>query len=284
MQNPNLAWVAPLFPSLQGLGLLGQGGQKLVFFASHQNYGDVVLKIIHPSQDLEATRREILAVQTINSPRVPRILEVGRISTPMGPSVWLIEQRILGVTLRERLQQGPLSVDELLRLGGQALEVLVAAEQTGIVHRDVKPENIILDTSGNFWLLDFGISRHLAMSPLTPMTRPFGKFTLGYAPPEQIRNVQNEIDSRADLFALGVVFYESAIGRQPFIDGAINELEVLRRVENDVLPPLNLPCKDSSSMADLLNAILQKRRDHRPATVIEAFTWMQEIIDAQLRP
>lgn len=202
----------------------------------------------------------------------------------MGPSVWLLEQRILGVTLRERLQQGPLSLDELLRLAVQSLEVLAAAEQAGIVHRDVKPENIILDTQGNFWLLDFGISRHLAMSPLTPLTRPFGKFTLGYAPPEQIRNIQNEIDPRADLFALGVVFYESAIGRQPFIDGAVNELEVLRRVENEVLPPLHLPCKDSSSLADLLNAVLQKRRDHRPSTVAEALTWMQEIIDAQLRP
>ena len=142
----------------------------------------------------------------------------------------------------------------------------------------------MVDVSGDYWLLDFGISRHLAMSPLTPMTSPFGKFTLGYAPPEQLRNIQNEIDARADLFAFGVMFYECSTGRHPFRDGAANEFEMIRRVENDVLPTLQLPCKDANSLADLIRAITQKRRDHRPATVADALAWMQEIMDAQRSP
>lgn len=182
MQSSNLIWIARAFPDLSNINLLGQGGQKLVFSALHPSDGDVVLKIIHPSQNLEGVRREILAVQRIGSPRVPRILDVGQINTQIGLSVWIREQRIIGVSLRERLQQGTLVVDELLRLGVQTLDSLGAAERAHIVHRDVKPENIMVDVSGNYWLLDFGISRHLSMSPLTPLTQPFGKFTLGYAP------------------------------------------------------------------------------------------------------
>lgn len=284
MQNPNLIWIARTFPDLSNINLLGQGGQKLVFSAMHPSDGDVVLKIIHPSQNLEGVRREILAVQRIGSARVPQILDVGQINTQMGPSVWIREQRIIGVSLRERLQQGTLTIDELLRLGVQTLEALAEAERASIVHRDVKPENIMVDVSGNYWLLDFGISRHLAMSPLTPMTSPFGKFTLGYAPPEQLRNIQNEIDARADLFAFGITFYECATGRHPFRDGAANEFEIIRRVENGVLLALQLPCKDANSLADLVSAITQKRRDHRPATVADALTWMREILNAQRSP
>lgn len=281
MQNPNLSWIAQAFPDLKNIHLLGQGGQKIVFSAQHPNDGEIVLKVIHPSQNVEDIRREILAVETITTARVPRILETGQINTYMGTSVWIRENRINGISLRGRLQQSPLSLAELFKFGIQILEPLAAAEKSQIVHRDVKPENIMVDINGDFWLLDFGISRHLAMSPLTPMTRPFGKFTLGYAPPEQVRNIQNEIDATADLFAFGVTFYESAVGVNPFIYGTTDAFEILRRIDNDILPPLILSCKESNSLTDLIRAVTQKRRDHRPQTVAEALEWMQEIVDAQ---
>jgi len=251
-----------------------------VFSAQHASDGDVVLKLIHPSQDPEGVRREILAVQQIATSRVPRVLAIGTVHTPIGSCIWIREQRIMGVTLRERLQQGPLSIPELFNFGTKVLEALSDAERANIVHRDVKPENIMVDTAGNYWLLDFGISRHLTMSPITPVAHSFGKFTVGYAPPEQFRNIQNEIDARADLFAYGVTFYECATGRHPFRDGAENELEVLRRVENDTVPRLLLPCADSSSLADLISALTQRRRDHRPATVADARSWFQDIVSA----
>jgi eukaryotic-like serine/threonine-protein kinase len=281
MQNQNPLWVAQAFPNLQNINLLGQGGQKTVFSALHPDDGEVVLKIIHPSQNVEDIRREILAVETIATNRVPQILETGQMNTIMGNSVWIRENRIDGISLRERLQRGSLSLPELFGLGVQILEPLACAEESQIVHRDVKPENIMVDRTGDFWLLDFGISRHLAMPPLTPMTSPFGKFTLGYAPPEQIRNIQNEIDATADLFAFGVTFYESAFGSNPFTHGATDVFEVLRRIDNYILPPLNLPCNNSRSLSDLISAITQKRRDHRPKTVAEVLEWMQEIADAQ---
>ena len=285
MQNLNtISWINSSFPDLTNVQLLGQGGQKLVFSAEHPSEGDVVLKLIHPSQDAEGVRREILAVQQIATVRVPAILAVGSMATPLGNHIWIREQRIIGMTLRERLRVGPLTIAELLRFGEQVLEALVNAEEAHIVHRDVKPDNIMIDSNGDYWLLDFGISRHLRMTPITPATHPFGKFTPGYAPPEQFRNIQNEIDARADLFAFGVTFYECATGRHPFQDGAANPLEVLRRVENDVFPRLVLACQASDSLADLVSASTQRRRDHRPANVRQAQLWFQDVVDANTNP
>jgi serine/threonine-protein kinase len=281
MLNPKLQWIAQEFPDLQNIDILGVGGQKLVLSVLHPIEGEVVLKIIHPSQEVEGIRREILAVEQVGSPRVPSILETGLVDTPMGQSIWIREQRIQGISLRDRLQYGALSLDEIFKLGVQMLEALAEAEKVQIVHRDVKPENIMVDGNGDFWLLDFGISRHLAMTALTPMTRPFGKFTLGYAPPEQVRNLQQEIDATADLFAFGVTFYECATGINPFRNGAKDDFEILNRVDSMPLPALNLPCKNSASLNDLINAVTQKRRDHRPPTVAEALDWMQEIVKAQ---
>ena len=284
MQNQNtLSWINSSFPGLNNINPLAQGGQKLVFSAEHPTEGAVVLKIIHPFQAAEVVRREILAVQTVAAARVPKILDIGQVDTPMGRCVWIREQRIIGMTLRERLQSGPLSTHELFQFGTQTLESLADAEKAHIVHRDVKPENIMVDQNGDYWLLDFGISRHLSMSPLTPLTQAFGKFTLGYAPPEQLRNIQIEIDARADLFAFGVTFYECATNKQPFRDGAVNEIEILRRVENDSFPALLLPCKESTSLADLVNAMTQKRRDHRPTSVSEVLIWFQDIAKLNAR-
>ena len=134
------------------------------------------------------------------------------------------------------------------------------------------------DGAGNFWLLDFGIARHLDLSSLTATTSPFGKMTLGYAPPEQCRNLKGDIDSRADLFALGVTLHECATGRNGFFDPPPrDQLEILRRVERFVLPSLRLPIADADNFRELLNAMTQKNRIHRPRNVGEAITWLREV-------
>lgn len=272
----DVAWVQTHFPGLSGISHLGGGGQKVVFSAIHPRSGDVVLKLINPGQSDEATGREILAVQSVQSPRVPRILDHGRVQAPFGEIVWLLEQRIIGQTVREILRGGPLQTTQVLRLGLHVLEALVKAEQVRIVHRDVKPDNIML--AGNeYWLLDFGIARHLTLQSLTATGQIWGKFTLGYSPPEQCRNLKPDIDGRSDLFALGVTLYECATGRQPFWDPPANQLEVLKRVENTLLPPLNLSFASGAEFRDLVDALTQKRRDLRPRSAAEALVWMQEI-------
>jgi serine/threonine protein kinase len=217
-----------------------------------------------------------VAVSQVNSARVPSILEVGTVSTPIGDCFWFRERRISGKTVRELLALGPLSIPDLLRLGLHTLESLLAAEQAKIVHRDVKPENIIRDTSGSFWLIDFGIARHLDLDSITATVSAFGKSTLGYAPQEQYRNVKTEIDARCDLFALGVTLYECATGHNPFDDGARDAMEQLTRVETMPLPGLTLTFASAEKFADLVAALTQKRRDHRPSSVREAYDWMRK--------
>jgi serine/threonine protein kinase len=277
----DLVWLRQQFPRLSNLNPLSVGGQKLVFAGVHPIDGEVVLKLIHPRQDHEQTRRELLAVSQVNSERVPPILEVGTISTPVGDCSWFRERKIAGKTVRELLVVGPLSISDLLRLGLHTLEALLDAEQAKIVHRDVKPENIIRDNSGSFWLIDFGIARHLDLDSITATVSAFGKFTVGYAPQEQYRNVKTEIDARCDLFALGVTLYECATGRNPFADGARDAMEQLTRVETMPLPRLSLTFASAQKFADLVAAMTQKRRDHRPSTVREAYDWMKEICDAE---
>lgn len=175
------------------------------------------------------------------------------------------------------LQAGPLNTTRLLRLGLHTLDALSKAEAEQIVHRDVKPQNIMLDAAGHFWLLDFGLARHLTLSSMTPTADPFGKCTPGYAPPEQFRNIKSEIDGRADLFALGVTLYECATGSNPFRHGARNVLDIFRNVETKHLVPLSLKFGSANEFRDLVATMTQKRRDHRPRTVAEALDWMMDI-------
>lgn len=278
--NIDIPWLATQFPNLQNVALLSKGGQKLVASARHPQSGDVVLKIIRPDQDAEATQREILAVSQVRSVRVPRIFEQGDIATPIGDCVWLQEQRILGQNVREMLRAGPLRPEQFLRLGLHVLEALVDAENAHIVHRDVKPENIICDPNGDFWLIDFGIARHLTLSSLTATANIWGKATVGYAPTEQVRNLKPDIDARSDLFALGVTLYEVITGRHPFAFPPANQIEVIRRMEqerNQRITPLTLAFPGGAELWDLIAAMTQNRRDLRPRTAQEAFTWMRDI-------
>jgi serine/threonine protein kinase len=278
MSLPDEQWLKSTFPDLSDFKPLGQGGQKIVYVARHKVDGEVVLKIIHPRTDVEMVRREILAVQQVQSPRVPRILEYGKCSSNLGDCLWLREQLIVGQTVREILASGPMNPESVLRLGLHVLEALDNTETAQIVHRDVKPDNIMRDSAGAFWLLDYGIARHLELSSLTATGLPFGKMTLGYAPPEQCRNVKSDIDSRADLFALGVTLHECATGKNGFFDPPPRDhLELLKRVERWVLPPVALAIAEKSSFQDFVSALTQKNRVHRPRTIKEALAWLKEI-------
>jgi len=270
-------WLKREFPELSGIAPLAQGGQKVVFAARHPTEGNVVVKVILPGQDLSRIQREVAAVQQVKSRRVPRVLGAGTVTLPTGASLWLREERIEGESVREILTRGALVVTEVTRLGLNVLEALADAERARIVHRDVKPENIMRDQNGEFWLLDFGIARHLDLVSLTASAAIGGPATIGYAPPEQFRNRKREIDSRADLFALAVTMVECLIGRHPFRDGARDAADVLRRIENTamVVPPI--PGDGDGRLRELVVAMGQRRVDPRPRSAAEALAWMNEV-------
>ena len=226
-------WLRGQFPDLTDIAALARGGQKFVFSARHPVDGDVVVKVIMPGQDVERVKREILAVQKTNSPRVPKILDMGLVPLNASMSIWLREQRVVGVSVRQSLSNGPFGPSDVAHLVLHILEALADAEQVRIVHRDVKPENLMRGHDGAYWLLDFGIARHLDLQSITQTAALMGPSTLGYAPPEQHRNQKREIDARADLFALAVTAVECLTGHNPFRHGARDAVEIMRRVEGD---------------------------------------------------
>lgn len=273
----DLNWLHTIFPNLQNIQPLDDGGQKSVFTADHPVDGKIVLKLFHPRANVDRAVREVEAVAEIKSPRVPKILESGTIPASTGDMIWFREEFIDGQTLREKLRHGQLNEEEVLRIGLHVLEALRAAEECRIVHRDMKPENIIIAADGSAWILDFGLARHLDKVSLTATALPLGIFTPGYAPPEQFKNLKPDQDSRTDLFALGVTLYECVEGTNPFIDGARDLFEVLHRVENNLLPAISRQIDGRNELSQLVLSMTRPKPSHRPATVEEALIWMQEI-------
>jgi serine/threonine-protein kinase len=279
----SIDWVSQQFSELSDITLMPAGGQKWVFGANHPTDGRVVLKLIKPTTNVERVHREVLAVSQVNSGRVPKIFKDGVISdTPLGCDlIWLREQQIQGNNLRQLLTQAtPFTPDEILRLGLHVLEALADVERARLVHRDIKPENIMKDTSGCFWLLDFGIARHLDLDSLTATVALGGPGTLGYAPPEQYRNRKRELDCRADLFALAVTLVEVITGAHPYRAGARDAPEVIRRIENTPLAVPHVPWDKNSLLFDLLTSMGQRRIDCRPQNAVDALTWFKEVYAA----
>lgn len=274
-------WLNAQFPELTNIRPLDAGGQKSVFTSDHPTDCKNVLKIFHPGADADRALREIAAVAAILSPRVPRILANGIKDSPTGEVIWFREEYVDGQTLRQKLQAGPLLDTEILRIGFHVLEALKEAEICRIVHRDIKPENIMVVDDGSAFVLDFGLARHLDQVSLTPTAALGGLGTVGYAPPEQFRNLKPDQDSRTDLFAVGVSLFECVEGVNPFREGARDVGEILHRVEATLLPPISRQIGNSNEFSDLVLAMTRPKLSHRPASIDEAYDWIKIVCDRE---
>lgn len=251
---------------LSNLRPLATGGQKEVFSAVHSDYGNVVLKIIKKTGDsLERAKREIRAVALINSLNVPKIYE-HNCNENSASQIWLLEERIQGSNLRELILKGKhFTLSDVLRFLDTMLTIISVAESKSLIHRDIKPENIILDLSGNFWLIDFGISRHLDLKSITPSNNPYGLFTIGYASSEQFRNLKKDIDSRSDLFSIGIVSYELLNGVNFYIQNTNGDpFKVIKKLETESLPVFKIDGDKSYQLAAFIRLLGDHRRSRRP--------------------
>jgi serine/threonine-protein kinase len=197
---------------------VARGGDARVFLAFDRAGQKVALKILHPEflESVVAERflREIRLVSRLHHLRIARLLDSGE----QDWFVYLAMEFIDGPTLREALGRGRrLSAADTLRLACDLLDALSHAHQVGIVHRDVKPENVIISPDRGAVLLDFGIARAIVTSVSREITR--AGLTVGsssYMSPEQI-NAEQRIDGRSDLYSLGCVLFECLTGRPPFV-------------------------------------------------------------------
>ncbi len=263
---------------LSNISYVTSGGQKAVYDATHVKHGRVALKILPANCHIERLKREIESVQAINNGKVAMVYEVGLLVDPYPGHPWLIEQWIEGPSLREKLNQGTISDALVLKLASDILTTLVEAEKNKIVHRDIKPENIIVSPDESCcWLVDFGIARHLDRTALTNDVMPH---TLGYAPIEQLKGITTEIDTRSDLFSLGVTLHECIEGINPYTHKAQSPDEVIQRVMNLTLPPVTRTVDKSNQLKDLITSMVMPKRVHRIRTATEAHEWMNEITQA----
>jgi len=255
-------------------GLIGKGGQKHVYKAVDvENGNSVVFKVLTSNTDtLERVKREIYAVDVIGHQYIPRIIETNADTvTSSGQLIWIVEEFISGKCLRDILSEGKtFTLEEVVSFIDLMFEILEKSASHNIIHRDIKPENIILDLEGNYWLIDFGISRHLDLDSITLTHAPFGLFTIGYSAAEQFRNRKKEIDIRADLFSVGVVATEMIQGYNPYLHKATDILEVIKRIEQQPLPALRIQGDDRFLMAKFIKLLGDNRLSRRPKSVEEA--------------
>lgn len=280
----DLRAVIAAFPALTHLVPLGTpSGQKEVLSGRLENE-EVVLKLIKKSsQDRSRTDREITAATRLTCAYVPRVIEQGQRAVGNEERIYIIEQRIDGVTYRDLLRQEPKrSTREVLQILDTLLRACEDFEAARMVHRDIKPENLIIDSSGKLWVIDFGIVRFLDETSLTPTGARLGLFTPGYGAPEQVRNLKTEIDIRADFFSVGVVAYEALNGANPYRAGNPDPLEVINRVLSRDLPSLSIPGDPQGELAAFIGALTARYPSRRPQTAAEALRWFTPIRAALL--
>ncbi|MGA7741093.1 MAG: serine/threonine-protein kinase [Polyangia bacterium] len=275
----DLAAIRHEFSFLSNIVPLGAApsGQKDVLRAQLDGR-DVVLKLIRASSGDERVQREIEAVAKLDSAYVPKVLDHGERVIAGARRLYLIEQLITGETLRSALDRKPVwPLAEVLTMTDVLLRACASFEQARLVHRDIKPANIMVDAGGKIWIIDFGIVRHLDQTSLTPTAERFGPFTPGYAAPEQMRNLKAQINSRADLFSVGVVLYEIATGSNPYLVGKRSVLEVIDHMEKVDLPRAILAGDHDGVFAEFLSALTARFPSRRPQLASHALDWFRPI-------
>lgn len=217
-QTPSLDTVRSAFPALEVLELIGSGGMGFVYSARQPQLDRMVaLKLLPVAPDsdpafAERFAREGRLLARLNHPHIVAVYEYGQVPG----FCYLILEFVDGVNLRQAMESGRFSPAEALAIVPKICEALQYAHEQGVLHRDIKPENLLLDIRGRVKIADFGIAKMVG-DRVTDITLTASGARLGtphYMAPEQIES-PSAVDHRADIYSLGVVFYELLTGELP---------------------------------------------------------------------
>lgn len=270
------------------ISLIGAGGMGEVYRARDTRLDRIVavkvlLTDIGANSNLRGRfEREARAVSALSDPHICALYDIGH----EGEVEYLVMEYLEGETLADKIGRGPIPVSQVLRFGVQIADALQHAYRAGITHRDLKPGNVMITSSG-VKLLDFGLAQFIepelrpddsaaatAVTPLTAEGTIVG--TIQYMSPEQLEG--KGVDHRTDIFALGVVLYEMATGQRPF--GGPSRASVIAAIlSEDPRPPRSVQAATPTALERLILTALEKNPDERWQTahdVSRQLQWMAE--------
>lgn len=247
---------------------LGRGGMGRVYQAyDHENQRVVALKMLldeTSASDKEIKRflREAKAMARFSHPNIVQLYETDKAN---GRNYFAMEF-VEGTSLRERMQKSALSIDEIVKIMVQVCAAVQCAHEHGVIHRDLKPGNVMIDKGGQAKVLDFGLVKVTQASTKLSKTGVL-MGTLQYMPPEQADGDHEAIDARSDVYALGATLYELLTGRPPFIGTATEILYKLAINPVDPVPPSQLNPHVPEKLEDICLKALQKNKELRYQSV-----------------
>jgi len=269
--TPPLEAVAAAFPHLEILQLIGHGGMGVVYKARQPKLDRFVgLKLLPQALAAdpafaERFNREARLLARLNHPNIVTVHDFGQ----SGPFFYLLMEFVDGVNLRQAMQAGRFTPQQAMLLVPKICEALQFAHDEGILHRDIKPENILLDTRGRVKIADFGIAKLVgeAKEQLTLTASGLAVGTPHYMAPEQLEH-PHDVDQRADIYSLGVVFYEMLTGELPI---------------GRFAPPSTKSTVDPR-VDDIVFHALEKEREKRFRNATEVKTSVEAITSSDLPP
>jgi len=254
---------------------IARGGMATVYLATDTRLErPVALKVMHPHLADDATfverfTREARSAARLSHPGVVAVFDQGA----EGGAVYLAMEHVPGRTLRDVVAaRGALPLREALGMAEAVLDALAVAHAAGLVHRDVKPENVLVGDDGRLRVADFGLARAASTTTGTAASTLIG--TVGYLAPELV--LHGTADARADVYAAGVVLFELLTGRAPFTGGVPAQI-AFRHVQEDVPAPSSLRQDVPEDVDDLVRWATARDPERRPADAAELLTGLREV-------
>src|ERR1700761_3345457 len=258
---------------------IGAGGMSTVYRATDETLErQVAIKLMHreiasDSDQLERFRREARAVAQLNHPHVVGVIDAGEDEG----RPYIVFEYVEGETLKERIRRhGRLEISEAVAYAIEIARALGAAHAQHIVHRDVKPQNVLVDEEGSAKVTDFGIARTLEEDGLTADGRVLG--TTNYVAPEQA--LGRHVTGQSDLYSLGVVLYEMLTGEVPFTGE--NQVAVAMKHVREELPDVQVKRPEiSAALASVVEIATAKRESDRYADDTELIADLEDVLELE---
>ena len=259
---------------------IGAGGMSTVYRALDETLQrNVAIKLMNrevsgDSDQLERFRREARAVAQLSHPHIVGVIDAGEDLDPTHPRPYIVFEYIEGETLKERIRRlGRLPIPEAVAYAIEIARALGAAHSHHIVHRDVKPQNVLIDDEGSAKVTDFGIARTLDEDGLTADGRVLG--TTDYVSPEQA--LGQEVSGQSDLYSLGIVLYEMLTGEVPFKGD--NQVAVAMKHVREPLPDVRAQRPEiSAALAAIVETATAKRPEERYGDDQELIADLEDVL------